>query len=45
MKASWFLFAALLVMALLSMLTPWRQIADLLELDRELALAVLVELR
>src|SRR5688572_19616470 len=45
MKASWLLFAALAVMALLSLMTPWRQIADLFEQDRALAIAVLVELR
>src|SRR5688572_18081849 len=45
MKASWLLFAALAVMALLSLMTPWRQIADLFEQDRTLAIAVLVELR
>src|SRR5919112_1631716 len=45
MKASWLLLAALLVMALLSLLTPWRQIADLLEQDRALAIDVLVQLR
>src|SRR3990170_5172104 len=45
MKVGWLLLGALLVIALLSLLTPWRQIADLFEQDRELALAVLLELR
>ena len=45
MKASWLLLAALLVMALLSLLTPWRQIGDLFEQDQTLAIDVLVQLR
>ncbi len=45
MKAGWLLLSALVLMALLSLLTPWRQIADLFAEDRALAMAVLVELR
>jgi iron complex transport system permease protein len=45
MRANWALTAALLAMALLSFLTPWRQIAALLAENRALAVAVLVELR
>jgi iron complex transport system permease protein len=39
------LAAALLLLATLSLLTPWRQLAELLAADRDLGLAVLLELR
>ena len=45
MKANWLLAAALLVMALLAFVTPWRPISDLLAQDRALGIAVLLELR
>jgi iron complex transport system permease protein len=44
-KTALLLSAALVVMALLSFMTPWRPIADLMDRDRALALAVMVELR
>ena len=45
MKGRAILLAALFGVALLSLLTPWRQIVDLLAQDQALAAAVLVELR
>ena len=45
MKGLWILIGGLIAMAVLSFLTPWRQIADLMTEDRGLAMAVLVELR
>src|SRR5687768_14282721 len=45
MKPNGLLFAGLVVMALLSFVTPWRHIAELLAQDRDLAVAVLIELR
>lgn len=44
-RTSALLIAALAAMALLSVLTPWRPIAGLMGEDRNLAMAVLVELR
>jgi iron complex transport system permease protein len=41
----WPLLAALAAAALLSVLTPWRPIVDLFARDRDLAMAVVVELR
>lgn len=45
MRARWVLGAALVAMAFLSFVTPWRPVAELLAEDRTLGLAVLVELR
>ena len=44
-RSSWLLIATLVAMLLLSMLTPWRPIAELIDEDRALGLAVLLELR
>jgi iron complex transport system permease protein len=44
-RAPWLLAGAFAAMALLSVVTPWRPLADLIGHDRSLALAVLVELR
>jgi len=45
MKPNGLLLAALVLMALLSFVTPWRHVADLLAEDRALGVAVLLELR
>lgn len=44
-RAHWLLAGALAAMALLSVMTPWRPLADLISQDRSLGLAVLAELR